>query len=325
LTSRDALPMIKAPVGQIQLTRKCAFDERDTRQSDGKTVRFVLRTVSESSAARLCLSDSVVSCVQLHRLLVAHGLPMGGITDCPAAACRKKEISYNAVYLHFARWSHDGSFKRVWQHSILTIRDDLDLSELNLDGTHSVAKKGGESVAYQGRKKAKTCNILPIMDKHGYVVASTGILSGQHNDAFNLKVHLQSAFHAMKQLGLVIKGAIFNADMGFDTREARKTCFNHGLIPNIPENPRNRQQPKRGRKRLFNARVYADRFCAERTFAWVDKFKRLLIRFERYDACFLGAHYLAFALINLRHVLAAEAEPAADLLRDTSADAGAGL
>jgi DDE superfamily endonuclease len=229
---------------------------------------------------------------------------MGGITDCATTWFRKKEISYSAVYLHFARWSRDGSFKRVWYHSILTVRDNLDLSELNLDGTHCLAKKGGELVAYQGRKKAKTCNILPIMDKHGYVVASTGILSGEHNDAFNLKAHLQTAFKQMKQLGLVLKGAYFNADMAFDTRDARKTCFNHELIPNIPENSRNRQQTKRGRKRLFNAQVYAGRFCAERTFAWVDKFKRLLIRFERYDACFLGAHYLAFALINLRHGLA---------------------
>ena len=231
---------------------------------------------------------------------------MGGITDCVTPRFRKKEISYSAVYLHFACWSRDGSFQRVWQQSLLTIRDDLDLSELNLDGGHCVAKKGGESVAYQGRKKAKTCNILPIMDKGGYIVASTGIIAGQHHDAFHLKAHLQSAFIQMQRHGLVINGAIFNVDMAFDTREARKTCFNHGLIPNIPENPRNRQQTKRGRKRLFNAQVYADRFCAERTFAWVDKFKRLLIRFERYDACFLGAHYLAFALINLRHVFATE-------------------
>lgn len=231
---------------------------------------------------------------------------MGGITHYPRPRFRKKEISYSAVYLHFARWSRDGSFKRLWQHSIHTVGDALDLSELNLDGTHCLAKKGGESVAYQGRKKGKTCNLLPIMDKHGYVVASTGIIAGQHHDAFNLKVHLQTALREMKQLGLSIKDAYFNADMAFDTREARKTCFNYGLIPNIPENPRNRSQTKRGRKRLFNASVYTGRFSAERTFAWVDKFKRLLIRFERYDACFLGAHYLAFALINLRHVLAEE-------------------
>lgn len=104
-------------------------------------------------------------------------------------------------------------------------------------------------------------------------------------------------------MGLPIAGAYFNADMAFDTKDARKTCFNHGLIPNMPENKRNRKGTKRGRKRLFNDDVYKHRFCAERTFAWIDKYKRLLIRFERYDACFLGAHYIAFSMINLRHIL----------------------
>jgi hypothetical protein len=194
--------------------------------------------------------------------------------------------------------------KKVWQQSILTIQDDLNLSSLNLDGSHSLAKKGGPSVAYQGRKKGKTSNILPIMDAKGYVVASTGIIAGNHNDAFNLKAHLQTAFKEMKHLGLALEGAYFNADMAFDTIEARKTCFNHGLIPNIPANPRNRKQTKRGRKPLFNPDIYQARFGTERTFAWLDKFKRLLIRFERNDSCFLGAHYIAFTMINLRHLLA---------------------
>jgi hypothetical protein len=52
--------------------------------------------------------------------------------------------------------------KHVWQDSLAAIRHLLDVSELNLDGSHTIAKKGGESVAYQGRKKAKTSNNLPI-------------------------------------------------------------------------------------------------------------------------------------------------------------------
>lgn len=177
---------------------------------------------------------------------------------------------------------------------------------MNLDGSHALAKKGGARVAYQGRKKGKTSNILPITDRKGYVLASTGIIAGNHNDAYQLKPHLQKAFREMKSLGLQIQGACFNADKAFDTKDARKTCFNHQLIPNIPENRRDRKRPKRGRKRLFNEDIYRQRFCSERTFAWVDKFKRLLIRFERDDRLFFGAHCIAFALINLRHVLAGE-------------------
>jgi transposase len=215
----------------------------------------------------------------------------------------EQEISHHAVYYHFRKWSRDGSLKKLFQASILSIEDDLDLSEINLDGSHSIAKKGAESVAYQGRKKAKTSNILPLADAKGHIIGLNQVLAGNHNDAFELKSSLQKGFKALKGLGLNIKDAFFNADSGFDTKAARKVCFNHGLIPNIAENKRGRKKPKRGRKRLFNKAVYKHRFVAERSFAWMDKFRTLLIRFERKDVYFLGAHFIAFSMINLRHIL----------------------
>ena len=222
--------------------------------------------------------------------------------DPDADDLRKKEISYHAIYYHFRKWSRDGSLEKVWQSSIMTIETDLNLSELNLDGSHTIAKKGGESVAYQGRKKAKTTNILPITDGKGFIIASTGLLAGNHNDAYNLKPHLQVAFKSLKKLGLDFSGAFFNADKAFDTKAARKTCFNHGLIPNMDANKRNRKVTKRGRKRLFDEDVYKHRFTSERSFAWIDKFRALVLRFDRKDAYFFGAHCIAFAMINLRHV-----------------------
>ncbi len=54
---------------------------------------------------------------------------------------------------------------------------------------------------------------------------------------------------------------------------------------------------------LFNAEVYKHRFTSERSFAWIDKFRALLTRFDRREAYFLGAHFIAFALINLRYVI----------------------
>ncbi len=215
----------------------------------------------------------------------------------------KPEISYHAVYYHYRKWSRDGSLQQVWQQTIHRLQDDLDVSILNLDGTHTLAKKGGESVAYQGRKKAKTSNILPIADANGYIVATTGIVAGNHHDAFDLTRHLHAAFRSFKRLGLNVRGAIFNADSAFDTRAARTMCFRYGVRPNMAENRRARKKPKRGRPRLFDAVVYKQRFVAERTVAWIDKFKRLLIRFERKDVHFLASHYSAVAMVNLRHLL----------------------
>ncbi len=274
-------------------------------QCNRRAVQRTYLALSEHRQAWVRMPNPIVQSLQLHPVSTAYGVPVERVANrTRSARCDKKEISWQAVYYHFRKWSADGSLEKVWQASIQTVQDALDLSQLNLDGSHALAKKGGESVAYQGRKRAKTSNILPIMDAQGYILASTGVVAGNHNDAFNLKTHLQTAFKSLKRLGLPIVGAFFNADSAFDTRDARQVCFNHGVIPNIAENPRNRKAPKRGRKRLFNAEVYKRRFTNERSFACIDKFRALLIRFDRKDANCLGAHHLAFAMINLRHVFA---------------------
>jgi Transposase DDE domain len=103
-----------------------------------------------------------------------------------------------------------------------------------------------------------------------------------------------------KRTGLVLKGAYLNLDGGFDSKHNRKAIFNAGLIPNVKENPRNRKRSKRGRKRWFNAAIHALRERIERTFAWEDKFKRLLLRFEYIQQRHYGMKLLAYTLINVR-------------------------
>jgi transposase len=92
---------------------------------------------------------------------------------------------------------------------------------------------------------------------------------------------LQALKKVAKEVGVDLRAAYLNLEGGFVSAHNRQCLFNAGLIPNIKENPRNRKPPKRGRKRLFNAAIHALRMRVERTFAWEDKFKRLLLRFER--------------------------------------------
>ena len=111
---------------------------------------------------------------------------------------------------------------------------------------------------------------------------------------------LQALKKVAKEVGLDLRGAYLNLDGGFDSAHNRKCMFNAGLIPNITEHPRNRTPPKRGRTRFCNAAIHALRMRVERTFAWEDKFKRLLIRFERIQQRHYGMKLMAYTLINLR-------------------------
>ena len=115
---------------------------------------------------------------------------------------------------------------------------------------------------------------------------------------------LPEGLKALKRLakltGLRLNGAYLNLDGGFDSKRNREVIFNAGMIPNIKENPRNRKTPKRGRKRLFNKAIHALRDRVERTFAWEDKFKRLLLRFERIQKRHYGMKLMAYTMINER-------------------------
>ena len=111
---------------------------------------------------------------------------------------------------------------------------------------------------------------------------------------------LKALKQVAKKIGVDLRGAYLNLDGGFDSRHHRKSIFNAGMIPNIQENPRNRKRTKCGRKRLFNAAIHALRARVERTFAWEDKFKRLLLRFERIQQRHYGMQLMVYTMINLR-------------------------
>jgi hypothetical protein len=59
---------------------------------------------------------------------------------------------------------------------------------------------------------------------------------------------------------------------------------------------------KRGRKQRFDRTIFEERFrTIERVFAWEDKFRRLLLRFERVSEVHYAFKTLAYTMINLRH------------------------
>jgi len=142
--------------------------------------------------------------------------------------------------------------------------------------------------------------VIALVDNHGYILSPLTVAPVNEVDLGLLPDGLKDLKRVARAVGLDVTGAVLNLDAGFDSKANRKCIFNAGLTPNIKENPRNRQKPNRGRKRFFDEIRYKLRFTVERTFAWEDKFKRLLLRFETKQVRHLGFKLLAFTLINLR-------------------------
>jgi transposase len=203
---------------------------------------------------------------------------------------------WESVYYHFQKWCKDGSWERVWKKLLCKYKHLLDMSSIQLDGSHTPTKRGGEAVAYQGRKKSKTSNLLIITDNQGIPLCCSEPMPGNHNDAYSLSSNFKAMLDNIKSSGIVTDGLFLNADAGFDTEDFRNSCFQHDIIGNIDQNQRNGAD----NDYLFDELLYKCRFVIERTNAWLDAFKAILVRFETNKIHWKALNILAFCIILLR-------------------------
>jgi transposase len=214
------------------------------------------------------------------------------------------EIHYTRLYRAFRRFEAHGSFEMIFVASVSRLNQEelIDIKVIHGDGTTTSAKKGGDNLGFSGHKHCKGDKVVAFCDRNCNVIAPFVAAPGNRNESPLLKQALPQLTGIAQLVGLELKGSVISLDGVYDSRSNRKAIFNRGMIPNIPENRRGRKQPKRGRKRIFEKKIFQERFFTiERVFAWEDKFRRLLLRFERISRLHYALKTLAYSLINLRH------------------------
>ncbi len=210
-------------------------------------------------------------------------------------------LTWQGVYYHFNKWVGDGSWVRLWVNLLNTHRTRLDLSSLQLDGSHAPAKNGGEAVGYQGRKAARTTNTLFLADNSGLMLACATPQAGQHHDLFKVQVLFEEMCCLLEAAGLNLKGLFLNADAGFDAEPLRTACLARDIQPNIPRNPRQGSASDEGYV-YFDEQLYRRRIVIEHANAWLDAYKTLLVRFETKASNWTAWHLVAFAVQFCRKI-----------------------
>jgi len=125
---------------------------------------------------------------------------------------------------------------------------------------------------------------------------------GNRNETILLAPAISKLKRIARLIGLDLKESIMSLDGVYNSRKNRKAIFNLNMIPNAPENKRNRKKSKRGKKQTFCQKIFKERFrTIERVFAWKNKFKRLLLRFEFHSINHYAMKTIAYSMINLRH------------------------
>jgi len=184
------------------------------------------------------------------------------------------------------------------------LHDDplLDLTVIHGDGTTTAAKKGGDNLGYSGHKHLKGDKVVAFCDQDCNIIVAFICAPGNRNESPLMHDALPRLTQMVHAIGMDLQGSTVSLDGIYDCRANRKAIFNRGMVPNIPENPRGRKTPKRGRKQRFDPAIVEERFrTIERVFAWEDKIRRLLLRFERVRDVHYAFKTLAYTMIDLRH------------------------
>ena len=212
-----------------------------------------------------------------------------------------RDYSWQSIYYHYSKWSKDGSWENIWHNVLKNHKDVLDLSSIQIDGSHTPAKKGGEAVSYQGRKKSKTSNIIFLSDNIGNMLGFSDVYGGKHNDLYKISDSFEQMFVPLKAANIPTEGLFLNGDAGFDSKELRKICFQKDIFANFDLNKRNgRLDDYETYDQVFDYELYKKRFVIERSNAWLDSFKTILIRFTIKALNWRSLHYIALTVRLLK-------------------------
>ena len=212
------------------------------------------------------------------------------------------KIKYGAIYHHFRKWVKDGSWNNCFEQLLLKNRHQIDLSIAHFDGTHTVCKKGGEAVDYQHRKRAKTSNTLWLVDRQGLPIGFSQAVSGNHHDLYQSENVMIKLENRLQKSQISMQGLFINMDAGFDSKAFRSTCESLDIQMNAPINKKNNKDLE-VYDILFDEELYKSRYVVERTNAWMDKFRNILIRMDTSASSWNACNNIAAITIWCQKVL----------------------
>lgn len=144
-------------------------------------------------------------------------------------------------------------------------------------------------------------NNLVICDNKYNILAISDCIDGNHHDNFEIIENVKKMLQSLDEQFIDYNMSHLNADSGFDVLAFIDFIEKHKIIANIKQNKRNSKKtiPE---YRYMSDYIYAFRFKIEVVFAWLDTYKRILVRFEQLAENFKAWLLVASAMINFRHI-----------------------
>ena len=202
------------------------------------------------------------------------------------------------VYDRFRAWERDGFFARLWQAGLAEYDElvGIDWEWLSLDGVMTKAPFGGAATGRNPTDRGKRGT------KRSLLTDGTGIPLALVVEGANR--------HDMKLLDATLDAVLvvrpepspdapqhLCLDAGYDYPASRQAVEDHRYLPHI----RSRGQEQQDKVLIPGHR--ARRWVVERTHSWLNRSRRLLVRWEKKVENYLAFLHLACAQLIFQKIL----------------------
>ena len=216
-------------------------------------------------------------------------------TGCQWKALPRSLGSGSSAHRWFQQWVEAGVFKRMWKAGLVELEDKkgLDWAWQCMDGAMTKAPLGGEKTGKNPTDRAKSGVKRSVLAEGHGIPIGVAIAGANCHDKRLVEGTLESI---PIQRPKVTKSQPQNMcmDKGYDYPDTRQLVKEWGYTARIKA----RGEEVEAKKKVPGYR--ARRWVVERTHSWMNRFRRLLIRWEKKAKNYLAMLHFACALITFR-------------------------
>lgn len=213
-------------------------------------------------------------------------------TGCQWNAIPRSLSASSTAHDRFQEWQADGVFERLWCAGLYMYDEEkgIEWAWQAMDGAMTKAPLGGEQTGPNPTDRAKSGVKRSVLTDGRGVPLGVAIDGANRHDMKLVEATLKS-IPIEQPVPTPSEPQNLCLDAGYDYEDVRTTIAEWGYTAHIRS--RTQEQDEKARTPGYRAR----RWVVERTHSWMNRFRRLLIRWEKKADNYLALVHLACAFI----------------------------
>jgi putative transposase len=197
------------------------------------------------------------------------------------------------IYQRFRELIWAGAFQKIWK-TVLILYDreiGLALHNQSIDSNHKKSPLGGDKTGISPVDRRKLGTKLNLVVEEAGIPIGATIASGNRHDTqlfIGLIDNLQQQIPQSKNHYL-------RTDKGFVSKKNKAEAVKRNFTPVMPlKKPKNKPR--------IESEKDLKRWVVERTFSWINRFRRIFTRYEKLSINFLALVQFAFQVIIIKKI-----------------------